>query len=374
MPSTRLLHALLALLATPLLVGVGCGGGGFQEAAAEEVAWQRDGANPVLVGDSTSITNICDPTVIHDDGIFRLWASCVGTDVSHASVCYAESVDGSTWTTPQIVFAPGPAGAWDDGKVEVPTVLRDSAANADARYKLWYGGASAAAPDLTRIGHAISADGLTWTRVSADESAPLEAGLVLVPGATIGDAGVVSDPTVTLSGGLFRMWYNSFGDQNDLLISHATSSDGMTWTKHAANPVLRPTLAWEAGGPGDISADVSHPCVLLDGGSFTMWYGSFADVETETYSGIARASSPDGVTWTKRPGPEFVPRTTSAGEQIGISTGPAVVLVDGDWHLFYSGADAQARRVINHAVVRGSGTAQAPSTAAPSASLLRGAK
>ncbi|MGI9545276.1 MAG: hypothetical protein ACR2MX_18580, partial [Cyclobacteriaceae bacterium] len=177
-------------------------------------------------------------------------------------------------------------------------------------------------------------------------------GLVMEPGFSIGDAGVVSDPTAYIKNGTYHIWYNSFGSSNDILISHAVSTNGYDWDKDNSNPIMTPNLAWEREGPKDITEDVSHPVVMLEPatGKFLMWYGSFDNSENETYSGLGFATSDDGSNWIKDPGnPIFVPDTSKSGEELGISTGPAVVHKDGTYHLFYSAANNDGLRVINHA-------------------------
>lgn len=327
----------------------GTGGADFGDEPDND--WVRDARNPMVAGDGDEITNLCDPSIAFAEDMFRLWMSCVGQDVNRASVCYAESSNGSDWTEPIVVFEPAAPGAWDDWKVEVPTVIFDKGeADRERRYKMWYGGANSSGPDLTKIGYAYSADGKSWTRVAESESPHGEAGLVLMPGSTIGDAGVVSDPAAVKRGNTFYLWFTSFGARDDLLISMATSTDGVSWKKHSDNPVLEPDQAWESGGPGMITEDVSHPTVLDRDSVFSMWYGSFDSTDNETYTGIGYATSTDGVDWSKRSdNPVFNPATTSPGEEIGISTGPAVVLVDGTYHLYYCAANADDLRVINHA-------------------------
>ena len=88
------------------------------------------------------------------------------------------------------------------------------------------------------------------------------------------------------------MWYagNYHAGWGDWEIGHATSPDGITWTKNTANPVLQrgTSGSWE-----DLS--VSAPWVIYNGLSYQMWYGG-AD---GTNIRIGYATSPDGVTWTK---------------------------------------------------------------------------
>jgi len=226
--------------------------------------WDRDVNNPVLESVDT-LTNISDPTVIYQ-GKFQMWAGCVGTDVTFASICYSESTDGINWSDPIVVFTPSTAAeGWDNQKTEIPTVIYDEdEADVTKRYKMWYGGANRENRDLIKIGYAYSEDGINWNRLPACLSLDQQAGLVLVPGFEVGDAGVVSDPTSVIKNGTYHIWYNSFGANNDIMISHATSSNGYEWIKDTSNPVMIPEVNWEDQGPGDITKDVSHPVVLVD--------------------------------------------------------------------------------------------------------------
>lgn len=336
----------------------GCSSDEEQKNPVDEIAsieWVRDPNNPVISVLPPTITNICDPTVVLDNDKFRLWAGCVGSDLTRASICYSESTDGTNWSDPIIVFSPNEdSNTWDNQKVEVPTVIKDEEeTDPSKRYKMWYGGSNSAEPDLTKLGLAFSSDGLKWTRLESALSIDGKAGLVLEPGFDIGDAGVISDPTVVKQNGVYHVWYNSFGAVNDILISHSTSNSGFEWTKSPENPVLVPDQTWENGGPGDITEDVSHPVVIFDtvSGDFVLWYGSFNDTDFEVYSGLGFARSKDGITWTKEPSnPIFTPDTSKPGEEIGISTGPSVVFVAGDYHLFYCSANSSGVRVISHAI------------------------
>ncbi len=313
----------------------------------------RDPMNPILTGTSTTITNICDPSVLYDNGTFKMWAGCVESDVNYASICYSESLDGTNWTTPIIVFSPSNAsGAWDNSKVEIPTVIKDTTeSDTLKRYKMWYGGADSLAPNVVdSMGYAYSHNGINWTRLPAAQSPFGQDGLVLEPGLVDGDAGVVSDPTALKIGSTYHVWYNSFGSGDSIYISHATTPDGINWTRDVSNPILSPTVPWENYGTGTISADVSHPTVMWDGSQFQMWYGSFDSTIFVRYDGIGYASSPDGTNWIKDvSNPVFTPDLSKPGEQIGMSSGPSVVLVGNTYHLFYCAIDNLATRNILHA-------------------------
>lgn len=315
--------------------------------------WERNPENPVVTGEEGSIEDLADPTVIYDNGIFKMWAGGVKADKTIAYVCYSESGDGVAWSQPEIVFEPQlGTNTWDNQKVEVPTVIKDEQeSDPNKRYKMWYGGANTATPDNTVIGYAFSPDGMTWTRLAEEDSPYGVAGLVMKPGFEIGDAGVVSDPTVIKKDQVYHIWYNSFGANNEIMISYATSMDGYNWEKYGNNPVMVPTESWEELGPGDITKDVSHPFVGIhpDSEEFYMVYGSFNASQYETYDGLGYASSKDGVDWIKdNTNPFFISNVGIKAEQLGIHA-VSVVFVGETFYLFYGAADQSGTRNILYA-------------------------
>lgn len=313
----------------------------------------RDAANLVVTGATTTIQLLADPCVIFDNGLFRMWSGCVESDPSYASICYSESTDGTTWTALTIVFSPSQfSGAWDNMKTEIPAVIKDITETDPAkRYKMWYSGADSLKSDSTIVGYAYSPDGITWTRLPAGQSPHGKDGLVLVPGYTIGDAAVISDPTVVKKEGVYHIWYNSFGALNDVLIRHATSTDGFNWTKDNSNPVIIPTEPWENLGTGDLTTDVVQPTVIIHPttGDFLMCFGSFDSTVYERYDGFGYATSVDGTIWTKDAGnPFFLPDTLKPGEEIGIHAN-SIVYVNNTYHMFYGGVNNLGVRNILHA-------------------------
>ena len=315
--------------------------------------WQRSSANPVVMGNGDTILHVNDPCVIFDNGEYQMWFGFVGSDVTYASIGYTESDDGKSWSPVSIVFTPNIGDAWDDQTTEIPSVLKDETeTNPQKVYKMWYGGSNATNPTLTKIGYAYSHDGISWTRLPADESPYGKEGLVMVSeNSGPGDYAVVAEPSVILKDGMFHMWYSSWGE-NALVISYATSADGINWAKHPSNPVLRHTpFSWESGGLG-LDGTVAQPTVLWDSdnSSYMMWYGSFNNAGTLTYTGIGFASSKDGVNWTKLDKPALRPNY-SKGEELGIGTGPFVLLKDNIYHMWYGSVDSSFNRVISYATM-----------------------
>lgn len=100
------------------------------------------------------------------------------------------------------------------------------------------------------------------------------------------EAGSVGAPMVLAADGLYRMWFEG-GDYAG--IGLAVSSDGVSWTRGSAGPVLIPDQSWEAG-------TIGSPSVVFHDGLYRMWY----DGNVRGARAIGYADSPDGVTWTKR--------------------------------------------------------------------------
>jgi predicted GH43/DUF377 family glycosyl hydrolase len=318
--------------------------------------WQRDPNNPIVAGAGPTVRQMADPCVIHEKERTRLWFSCVGDDPGCAHVGHAEQAGhGTAWSRPHIVFSPAPAGSWDDQTSEIPTVILDPhEPDENRRYRMWYGGSNAEAPNLTRLGLAFSRDGLHWERLPAGESPYGQAGLVLVPeDRWPGNCAVVSDPTVVRRPDGLHLWYSSWGE-DELVITYAFSTDGIHWEHPRQEPVLRAAAdSWESGGLGLVGT-VAQPAVLWDPRVelFRMWYGVFDTSNHQTYSGLGHAWSRDGQTWEKTPLPVFRSRSTFPGEENGLSTGACVTLHQGRLHLWYASVDSHWMRVINHAELK----------------------
>jgi len=65
------------------------------------------------------------------------------------------------------------------------------------------------------------------------------------------------------------MWYGGYNGTN-YQIGYATSSDGISWTKYGANPVLRlSSSGWD-------NAYVRDPSVIKEtDGTYKMWYNGY---------------------------------------------------------------------------------------------------
>lgn len=98
----------------------------------------------------------------------------------------------------------------------------------------------------------------------------------------------INSPTVIYHDGNYKMWYAGNRTNQPSAIGYASSSDGIHWQKHASNPVM-------AGGQNQWdAAGIRSPSVLFRDGIYHMWYSNVS-----SNSSIGYATSNDGLTWVK---------------------------------------------------------------------------
>jgi len=203
---------------------------------------------------------------------------------STASV-YAQGNTNWVRSSSNPVLSPGETG-WDSWQIMIPRLLYDG-----STYKMWYTGLNTTGNPM--IGYASSADGVTWTK---------HGNPVLVTG-----SGGEWDSSSAHAGFVFKnesaymMWYHGSRKSSDGTavdgIGLATSTDGISWTKFPANPVITQTAI--DGGYLD------YPWVLMVGDRFDMYYACQAS-QSDAYAKICLADSTDGIHWSKRSTPVFM--------------------------------------------------------------------
>jgi hypothetical protein len=243
-----------------------------------------------------------------------------------------------------IVHSPAPP-AWNYQRSD-PSVLRLGASS----WVMFYTANDGDGPHY-QIGRAVSNDGLAWSfdpqplliglhaTVTYDGSTyrmwrekPLDGGIWLATspdgrtwtevgsGPVLENLGTwenqVADPTVVFDGTHFQMWYEGRAITSGLwLIGHATSSDGISWTRY----------------PSQQSDDVTDPSVMWAGDHFEMWFASATGLRTIIY-----ARSWDGIDWAR-----FTFQPSLAASQSGswdALPSPGTVLRDGGTlRMWYSG-------------------------------------
>jgi len=215
------------------------------------------------------------------------------------------------------VMAAGPE-EWEDTYIGPGSVIFH-----EGEYHMWYsaGHFPDAGNEDFKIGHATSSDGINWTK---DKNPVLGTGVV-----GEWDSRGVFAPSVLLRDDVFHMWFTGYsGDGIFQSIGHATSTDGIMWTKDANNPVL------EKGSSGEWDGDgFKAPSVVFDGSEYHMFFDAYRNSEGNS---IGHATSPDGISWSKNP---QNPILSSGGGTWDYNTVQlqSVVFCDTTFHMWYSG-------------------------------------
>ncbi|MFP4394782.1 MAG: right-handed parallel beta-helix repeat-containing protein, partial [Anaerolineales bacterium] len=274
----------------------------------ESAGWTRDihtyqtildGSAHQTVRGEWDGSGIQSASVISDGGMYKMWYH--GWDLAYDSFGLATSSDGSNWTK----SAANPVYTTTDhwGHIAYPFVLKDG-----ATFKLWYAGEGA-------IYYGESSDGITW---DVDTSAPV---LEATEGAW--DASGLSAPFVLqLGADDYRMWYQA---EDKSGIGYATSTDGITWTKHPT-PVLAPETgeSWDMDGVGD-------PALWFDGGAYHMWY-----VNASNWL-MGYATSTNGIDWNKYgDNPVFFTGVSGEWDDVNVAA-PRVLFDQGEYQMWYAG-------------------------------------
>ena len=137
-------------------------------------------------------------------------------------------------------------------------------------------------------------------------------------------------PSVMKEGSTWRMWYGSgFKWEEDHAglhsyydIKHATSQDGIEWQREGAV-----CIGLKAG-----EKNAAHPCVIMDNGTYKMWYSYNVD---QGYR-IGYAESPDGSVWARMDGDTGIEISASGWDSETLSH-PHVFIHDGKKYMLYNG-------------------------------------
>lgn len=208
------------------------------------------------------------------------------------------------------LFAGGGRDAWDRDLRERGWIMRHG-----GRWHLWYTGSNVDRDPLRRLGHATSADGLNWVRVSDRP---------VVPDLWIEDVCVV--PSCTPSGTVFRMVAEGEEDVAQALIS-------------------RDLVSWRPCGPLDIRLVAGDPLpdgprgtpVLLHArGAWHLFYERRDD-------GIWLATSRDGRVFTNVSDDPVIACGPDAADRHAVAL-DQVVNFDGRWYAAYHASPDPGRQ------------------------------
>ena len=210
------------------------------------ISWTKHLANPVLTGTIGAWDESGEhaPFVMKENGIYKMWYE--GSDGDVRRLGYATSTNGIDWSkyAGNPILQPDPGG-YDQEVVGHGTLLNDG-----GTYKLWY---HAMGNEGCLIAYATSPDGITnWSK----------SGPVLASQSGSWDEYCVWGPSVLKFDGVYWMWYSSWGEQGGA-IGVVTSTNGITWTRLLAKPVVTDTTS------------IGDPHVISAGGKLKMWYQDY---------------------------------------------------------------------------------------------------
>lgn len=201
----------------------------------------------------------------------------------------ARSTDkGLTWTVVNdTLLSLGAGGSWDDNFMEAHTLLYiGSSASGSGKFRLYYGGN----------------DGTNW-RIGFAEADDIEGPYTKYAGNPVFNLGVaawedknVADPEVFWFRGKLHLIYSGegVGAPNQWQVGHATSYDGITWTRDGANPVIT------IGGVGTWNQDAvvgRNVAIMADGGLQLVCHGDNTTAPRTITVGLYM--SDDGSAWTQ---------------------------------------------------------------------------
>jgi predicted GH43/DUF377 family glycosyl hydrolase len=282
------------------------------------INWHKSPANPVLnLGPATTWDDlhVHSPSILEDGGKVVMWYA--GEDGSRTRIGYATIPEIDNWEkfSGNPVLDVGPGGSWESEHVRSPSIMFDGNI-----YHMWYGGYY---NFEWKIGYANSTDGINWNKYPSNPVLSLGS-----PGSW--DDKQVLEPVVLFDGGIYHMWYAGDDGTTTRRIGYANSTDGLTWNKYSANPII------DIGTTGLWDDDSIHPStVIKNGTTYQMWYHGYDGSNHR----IGYATSPDGLSWTKHPGNPVVD-LGSAGSWEDTFCMSATVLFDGsNYQMWYGGGN-----------------------------------
>ena len=140
------------------------------------------------------------------------------------------------------------------------------------------------------------------------------------------DGGLVIDGDVVFHEDLYHMFYTGVSTGwSFMAVGYATSPDGLTWEKHAANPVFA------ADGTGFDALAVDVGAVLVEGDTWVLYYMAYR-TPTALSIGRATAQSPSGP-WARDEDPVLTSGNTGEWDAKGIY--PASVIPTDEGYVMY---------------------------------------
>ncbi len=160
--------------------------------------------------------------------------------------------------------------------------------------------------------------------------------------------GRYTDPgAVLFYDGQFHMFRNGFVQWPGWVgIAYLTSPDGVTWTQQGDGPVLTTDDVPYA----DVAA-LASSVYVMDDGTWVLYFYTWGNQSSAPESwAIGRATAPDPAgPWTVDPAPVLMSGGEGAWDGAQVAA-PSVVAISGGYGLFYTGTDADGRRMVGMAI------------------------
>lgn len=191
-------------------------------------------ATPILTRDQlVTGSDWNDPSVLKVNGQYVMYASSDQNFDFNIAIYRMVSSDGINWalspSTP-VLMADSSPSAWDHRAVETPSVVLFN-----NQYHMFYTGYASTHtdPNSYKIGHAISADGITWTKDASYIIAPNDP-TNNTPNLTF-NQWISAEPAAVVFNNKIYLYFSAVGANAGVgttlqVVGLTTSSDGTTWS------------------------------------------------------------------------------------------------------------------------------------------------
>lgn len=214
------------------------------------ISWTKRGAvvHPGSQG-SWMQKGVLGPTVIYDQGIFKMWFEGQSGSAYHNGIGYATSSDGMVWT-----IRPDPVVPTNSQR---PTTWHPDVLKRDGTYYLFFSVSSSPSINPKEMYLMTSTDGITWT----------DRGKILTarPGLSWESGGIVA-PQVIVDGNKYRMIYTALTGTSSSL-GYAESTNGIAWQQVGSAPILTTlqTVPWS-------TTWVGYSYAMKEGNTLRLWF------------------------------------------------------------------------------------------------------
>ncbi|NQT84522.1 hypothetical protein HQ563_15985, partial [bacterium] len=230
-------------------------------------------------------------------------------------------------------------GNWDRTTLRDPILLMNENGEIEkvnGQYVVYYTGGSAY-PDY-RIGRAVSDDGVHWTK-SPSGAPVLDVGETGSWDEKYVGMGTVIKMNPTDGGTHYRLYYTGRDNAGNFGLGLATSSDGVSFTKHSGNPLI-------SGDQWDTNTDALAVAyvIQLTTGQWALMFESNSPFKI--YLGL----SDDGIAWTpSNDGDPVMEGTAEEWDSNGVANPKLFELAPGKYLLGFNGQAGNAEWNIGFA-------------------------